>query len=198
MDRIQGPHTTPDRRFTDGDPASGLQATEVSAQWLNGVQEELVGIIEEASLVPNPSATDQLLKALMSLAHPVGSIYIHADPAVNPFQLFGVGTWIEISKGRVPVGLDLAVTEFNAVGKQGGALTATAATTIPNTGWQVPGGSLPRPSIAGALVAGSGGNEVGEVLESLNHIVASRSLQSSNFPILQPYEVVGRIWKRIA
>jgi len=58
---------------------------------------------------------------------PVGSIYLSAI-AGNPASLLGYGTWAAIAAGRVLVGLDAAQTEFNALGKTGGAKTHTLTT----------------------------------------------------------------------
>lgn len=46
MFRIDSPGATADNKFTEGDPATGTQATIVSDQWLNAVQEELAAAIE--------------------------------------------------------------------------------------------------------------------------------------------------------
>lgn len=60
MERIQ----TPDERFHDGDPFAGVQGTVVTADWLNTVQEEIATVIEQAGLVLDPVATNQLYQAI--------------------------------------------------------------------------------------------------------------------------------------
>jgi hypothetical protein len=50
--------------FTEGDPASGLPATAVTAKWLNAIQEELIGVITPAGITLNPSNNGQLEAAL--------------------------------------------------------------------------------------------------------------------------------------
>ena len=67
---------------------------------------------------------DQIMAASSFLAaHPVGSIYLSADP-VNPGIQYG-GTWERWGQGRVPVGVDESQAEFNETEKQGGAKTHT-------------------------------------------------------------------------
>lgn len=67
MQRIDGPGATPDNLFTEGDPALGVDATTVTANWLNGVQEELIHILEEAGLTPDGAILTQVLEALRTL-----------------------------------------------------------------------------------------------------------------------------------
>ncbi len=71
---------------------------------------------------------------IMSAVYPVGSIYMSTSSA-NPNTLFGVGTWVAWGTGRVPVGIDTSQSEFNTVGKTGGAKTHTLVTgEMPNHG----------------------------------------------------------------
>lgn len=67
MHRIDGPGATPDNRFTEGDPVAAVPATEVSATWLNSVQEELVAIVLEAGLSLDKGDDSQVLQAILSL-----------------------------------------------------------------------------------------------------------------------------------
>lgn len=60
---------------------------------------------------------------LLNLIYPIGSIYMSVN-GVNPSTIFG-GTWASWGSGRVPVGVDTSQTEFNTVGKTGGAKTHT-------------------------------------------------------------------------
>ena len=53
MDRIDGPgHVS--RRFVSEDAGTNRPPTMVTADWLNGVQEEIVGLIEDAGITPLP------------------------------------------------------------------------------------------------------------------------------------------------
>lgn len=67
MKRIAGPGATPDNLFTEGDPSLGIDATTVTANWLNGVQEELIHILEEAGINPDGATLTQVLGALRTL-----------------------------------------------------------------------------------------------------------------------------------
>lgn len=58
MDKIH----SKDRQFHDGD--GNQPGTEVPAWWLNGIQNELTGLIETAGLQPDREADNQLLQAL--------------------------------------------------------------------------------------------------------------------------------------
>jgi hypothetical protein len=67
MQRIDGPGATPENMFTEGNPALGIAATTVTANWMNGVQEELIHILEEAGLTPDEATLTQVLSALRLL-----------------------------------------------------------------------------------------------------------------------------------
>lgn len=67
MDRIQHSSATPDHQFTEGDPGNGVPATTVTAAHMNGVQNELVHIIEQAGLTPDEANHTQVLQALGEL-----------------------------------------------------------------------------------------------------------------------------------
>lgn len=197
MQRIQAPNATPENLFSDGDPTTGLPATEVSAAWLNGVQEELVGIIEAADDTPDGGESDQVLKSLMKLVYPVGSVYITQNLLMTPFQLFGIGTWVEICKGRVPVGLDPDVTEFNLVGKTGGAKThLLTLAEMPSHAHAAPG-QIAQFDNGGAQAHVFNASGVGATTgAALGQTAEAGGGQPHNN--LQPYEVVGRVWKRTA
>lgn len=65
-------------------------------------------------------------------AWPVGSIFMNTTPT-NPKTLLGVPsnspvTWVRWGKGRVPVSLDEAQTEFDVSEETGGAKTHTLTT----------------------------------------------------------------------
>ena len=60
-----------------------------------------------------PGGADILLQV-----YPVGAIYMSVNN-INPSILFG-GIWEAWGKGKVPVGVDTAQTEFNTVEKTGG------------------------------------------------------------------------------
>jgi len=75
----------------------------------------------------NESNTTKHIKVsdFISVLYPIGSIYINATNSSNPSSLLGFGTWEAFGAGRVPVGIDSSQTEFNTIGKTGGAKTVS-------------------------------------------------------------------------
>lgn len=57
--------------FKDGDLPLGIVSTDLNAEWFNNAQEELLGIIEGAGLVPNAAVRTQLAQALQRAGHAV-------------------------------------------------------------------------------------------------------------------------------
>lgn len=66
MFRIDGPGFAPGNLFTDGNPALGIPATDVTDEWLNAVQEELANTIESSGITLNKSTNTQLNAAINS------------------------------------------------------------------------------------------------------------------------------------
>ena len=64
MERVNGPGATPDKKFTEGDPGLGVPATTVTANIMNGLQEELVNFIESTFQTPSQADLGQVLKAV--------------------------------------------------------------------------------------------------------------------------------------
>lgn len=58
---------------------------------------------------------------------PIGSIYFSVESA-NPSAKLGGGTWVQWGKGRMPIGVDPAQTEFDTVEETGGEKTHTLTT----------------------------------------------------------------------
>ena len=56
--------TAVDNKFVNGNAASGIKGTQVDESWLNSVQEELCGVVEEAGLSLNKSNNGQLASLL--------------------------------------------------------------------------------------------------------------------------------------
>lgn len=73
-------------------------------------------------------ATTAFVKAAISAIYPIGSIYMSVNSA-NPGTYFTGTTWTAWGSGKVPVGVDAADANFNAVEKTGGASTHTLDTT---------------------------------------------------------------------
>lgn len=67
MHRIDGPGATADNKFTEGDPVGGVQATVVTDDFLNDVQEELMSVLTAAGVAPVKGTQDQVFKSLAKL-----------------------------------------------------------------------------------------------------------------------------------
>lgn len=67
MHRIDGPGATVDNRFTDGDPVGGIQATILTDDWANDVQEELMSLLGAASIAPVKGTQNQVLAAVRAI-----------------------------------------------------------------------------------------------------------------------------------
>lgn len=67
MHRIDGEGATVDNKFTEGNPSTGLIATEVTADWLNAVQEEIIAVLTAAGIDPLKTSNTQLRDAIQSL-----------------------------------------------------------------------------------------------------------------------------------
>ncbi|KUR80749.1 hypothetical protein [Novosphingobium sp. FSW06-99] len=57
--------------FTNGDPTAGTPPTTISADWLNGIQAELLSILSAASIEPNKTEFNQVLTALRDIFMPI-------------------------------------------------------------------------------------------------------------------------------
>jgi len=53
--------------FKDGDLANGITATNLNADWCNGLQEEVISVIEQAGLTPSNATLNQLMTAIATL-----------------------------------------------------------------------------------------------------------------------------------
>jgi len=73
MHKIDAPGATFDNLFTEGNPSLSIPATEVSDDWLNDVQEELVTVIEGAGIVLVKGQQDQLQTAIFNILGDGGS-----------------------------------------------------------------------------------------------------------------------------
>ncbi|MCV9907185.1 DUF2793 domain-containing protein [Brucella sp. HL-2] len=74
MDRVNGNNPADigggRRGFQSQNAAAGVAGTEVTAKYLNDVQEEICAVIENAGLVLDPNKQQQLWEALQSIAAP--------------------------------------------------------------------------------------------------------------------------------
>ena len=82
MHRIDSPGATAGNLFTEGNPALSIAPTEVSDDWLNDVQEEIVNVILDQGITLVKGQQDQLLSAIQSLIGE-GGVNIKLDPLAN-------------------------------------------------------------------------------------------------------------------
>lgn len=68
MHRIDGPGATVNHLFTDGDPVSGTQATIVTDDWLNDLQENVISVLIAAGVTPVKGRSSDLLDSLRKLS----------------------------------------------------------------------------------------------------------------------------------
>lgn len=70
--------------FSAGNPAGGVQATYFSPEWADGVQQELINIVEGAGVVPTAAVLTQVRQAIKRIA---GSNVTTVNFAASPFAL---------------------------------------------------------------------------------------------------------------
>jgi hypothetical protein len=105
--------------FVNGDPGAGIAATEVRAEWLTAIQEELVGVILAAGITLDKGDNTQLLAALNNRYGRLGSANTWtAGQTMN--STLSVGS-------NATVGGTLGVTGNTSLG---GSLAVTATTTL--------------------------------------------------------------------
>lgn len=132
----------------------------------------------------------ELANNIMDLIYPINTGFIAYDDTDYSEHL-GF-EWEKTLIGRVPVGKDTSQTEFNTIGKTGGAKTHTLTINeMPShnhkaDGWVGSG--------AGAYLFGSN-NDAGTLYEDTLNVKHAGGNQAHNN--LQPYEVVN-YWKRVA
>ena len=142
----------------------------------------------------NISISTSISASTALVAYPVGSIFTTTSDSFNPATTFG-GTWSLHGGGKVLVG-DNGAASYS-VGQTGGSSTHDHSTTITRDGWGSDGVDLPRTTVDGRLVTGSGNYEHGENLESLTHASANKVFNSDSETSFPPYIVV-KFWKRTA
>ena len=142
-----------------------------------------------------PALSDTILNnmqvELIKLVFPIGSTYI-TQTNTNPSEILKFGTWERV-KGKVLVGLDEDDTDFNEIGKTGGEKAHTLTVD------EMPAHNHSANFCEGTGVYSSfpkGNGSASEWGSSTNTIANTGKGQAHN--ILQPYEVVGYMWRRTA
>lgn len=144
---------------------------------------------------------------ILQLVFPIGTSYITQDET-NPSTILGFGTWERV-KGKVLVGVDEEDTNFNEVGKTGGNTShKITKAELPNYDLKVtdPGHNH---AVGGYCYSDQFGNSPtlcgtghsGYTLtvgSTKTRISVSSEGGDKEFSIMNPYEVVGYMWKRTA
>lgn len=136
--------------------------------------------------------------ALASFLMPIGYI-VRLNVATNPAILYGFGTWTLHGEGRVGVCIDPTQTEFDTLGKTGGAKTHTLTTSeMPShnhaqTGKYTSNGTHTHSNGGGG--AAEAPNPSGGTASAMGNTANSGSGQAHNN--LQPY-IVEYVWVRTA
>ncbi|EHK5653648.1 phage tail protein [Escherichia coli] len=73
MQNLMPPVNAPDKLFHDGDPTQGIEGTIVTAEFMNNhqaatrdLQQEVINVLKEAGVTPDPEKQNQLVEALTS------------------------------------------------------------------------------------------------------------------------------------
>lgn len=118
MDRINGAGHV-GHMFVTEDAASGRPPTEITDDWLNGVQEEVLGVIIDQGLVPSNADLTQLCKAIKGIFQKSAAISAAAS-----------GTVDAITANYTPAVTSLT-NNLLLIVRAGGANTSTTPTFTP-------------------------------------------------------------------
>ena len=155
---------------------------------------------------PNLSAPNlnNMQIELMKLVFPIGSTYITQEET-NPSTILKFGTWERV-KGKVLVGLDEDDADFNIIGKTGGEKTHTLTVDeMPAHIHKLKGNTnvnfsddIIYPYLLASAKRGYADGSAVTFSEgySLNDTTTVGGGQAHD--ILQPYQVVGYMWRRTA
>jgi len=102
MHKIAGAGATAQNTFTRGDPATGVPATEVTPEWMNTIQAELVYIVEQAGLTLDALDDTQLKVAIDMMIAAQSAAQGAARPQSTSAQaIAGTNTTTDMSPARV-------------------------------------------------------------------------------------------------
>lgn len=154
MYRIDGPDATPDHRFTAGNPATGVPATMVTADWCNHVQEEICAVIENAGIALDKTKTNQLWLAIQQIVEDAAG---GGGSSVTGAQNLGGGTGIfkTLTNGVLQFRTIVAGSNINvALNGDQLVLSATVSGGGGGAAWGSIGGDINAQSDLIALING--------------------------------------------
>ena len=124
MHRIDGPGATVDNKFTDGDPVGGIQATLVTDDWLNDVQENIMAVLAAAGIAPTKGRAADLKDAIqVSTSGRLLAVKVFiANGTYTPTPGMRTAFVRAVGGGGGSAGLNAtAATQYNVVGGGGSA-----------------------------------------------------------------------------
>lgn len=148
MHRIDSPGSI-DSQFQNGNPAVGQQATQLTADWFNDVQENIAFAIENAGLALVKGDEEQLRDAILALV--AGAVGTGGGAVPTTRQVASTG--LLTGGGPLATDLTLAVAKASAAeiltGTEDGkaitplGLATASASTLSNNGYiRLPGGLI--------------------------------------------------------
>jgi len=127
MKQIDSSTATIDNTFTEGDPTTPEAATQVTADWLNVLQAELIKIVKMAGITPDQTSADknQIAKALA--VHVAGLDFYSDTGTANTYTLAVTGSG-EAANTQPPAYFDGMRVRFFPGNNNTGASTAKVGT----------------------------------------------------------------------
>src|SRR6516164_6258029 len=124
--------------YTDGDPTTGLQATIVSDDWCNAVQEEIAYVVEQSGLVLSKTDRTQLYQAIGRLTRirltAPATWYISPTGNDNNNGLTQATAWQTITKGYNYIRDHVDVAGFQTTLQLANGTYAAASCSFPVVG----------------------------------------------------------------
>lgn len=133
MHRIDGPGATVDNKFTEGDPVGGVQATVVTDDWLNDVQENIMAVLMAAGVTPTKGRAADLNDAIKK---------------VSSGRLLGIQKFTSSGTYTPTPGMVFCIAKVQGAGGQGGGAIPTGA-----GGYSLGGGGASGSYAEGKLLA---------------------------------------------
>ncbi|EEO26978.1 phage tail protein [Oxalobacter paraformigenes] len=152
----------------NGDPASGVRATKPGAWWYHMIEEEILNVIRDAGLTPDPKKVDQLVEAINKRSGvPIGTVeyfamatppagYLKADGAAvgratYPDLFAAIGTTFGAGDGETTFNLPDMIGQFAEGSATPGAVKEAGLPNIIGSISNVASGGANASSASGAL-----------------------------------------------